>query len=816
MSLFNIKRARFASALRSILRVATGRNIPRAEIDNRVAAYLSAGKNRGLGPDDKSPQAPPLFVADDYKPTSGDDALGGPDGRDLSRSWAAVREDLDCSEEGLSESERRLETVTQVFRHKSSSILRELNSSTLAIKALEQQVQSSFFGGPGGSSSAGRGHLVWNIACGDNLLYPQTTGILLGGLGSLPTLGNSTGNTNGGTVVGLTLIGTSDSTLLSSRVQRQWIENPFSIAPSAWNFTGPSWVDVSLDTGDISVLELHVSEGTSVSKLENATTGQPINFDVLKNPGGLWLNLSSAYPQGSEMRVYFTGQENPKHMSAGAVYGLKGHSLSLNPTCAFVWGPFATLSGNDITNDSLFTVTLDSAEFSTPAGGGIEWQISSVSPDGPWATVSELGTPLVFGANGRAETNLFNSLPDPLTLGYYYFPISNAGSMQGGVFSAGINQAKVDSYFYNWTQERDAQHVPTQTDWVNPRGIVRTVALSVGPTYFGDQGVSQASTSAQYLSAGTCLANYTDISGQSLSAIVLTTKDPTQKYLLQQGYNYRFSWGLWSSGYSTLSNMPIGLLNPNGSAAGSQGTGYLVSLNGNPIYKSSSYFTNYAELSGPPANYGTLSSHYTPLGTNSTSQGNTNLSAPPGAAWPPFCGRMNLNLRPGWNVFEIDVYMSLQETGHPETLGPCAAIVFGPNIFSDPALIYRKTGIQNIRGWKSEWTQESEFDLRSNTPLGMQECWSWKTDPDKGGISGILLNHNPTASETGFLTLDNVLTGNARNHHLSYIQDYTNQISDTLVPGQEPLSSKIWVRAHLTTSQTESGPLISSYQLSIN
>lgn len=787
--LSTIQRARWAAAIRAMLRAASGRDPSRAEVDGRVAAYLNAASARPLA--GQSPTSGPLFSAADYSPRSDQDPLGGPDGRDLSRAWAAVREDLDCVGEGIGESERRMAQSLSQLRAQARSLTDDLEALLLSASALESQMQAPFYG-----NAAGRGQTRWSQSAATGLVYPQTTAVLLGGLGSLPSLGAGQ-DTAGGTLLTVTALSSTDPAVMRTAQGRAWAENPFASSPAAWLLTGPQTVTLSFSAPP-SLLEIAVGPGTSLTAVTAA--GVPVPFQTLSSGGSVWAVLSGPRP---EMSLTFTGTADSSGALTGSVLGLKAHALSLDASAALVWGPFTSLSG--AAGDPPYAVCLESTSQVTPPGSRVEWRISTVSPDGPWASVTP-GTPIVLRSNGRQELDLLSPSPDPLTLGYFSFPVANAGSMQGAALSAGLGQAKVDAFAYDWGQERDVLHSPTPSDWDSPKGVVRTVAMGAGPTYTG--GVSDQPTLTQRLTAGSCLASYGDSLGRSLTAVVVTSTDPSNPHVLQPGYNYRFTWGLYAAGPASLRDVPVGLLNPDGATPGGPGYPYAVLVNGVPVCRSGSYFTDYTELSPPPAGYGSLASQYAPL----SGGGSGNPSTPAGASWPPFCGRMSVVLRPGWNQISVLLYVPVPQDGDPDYLGRSAALVFGPGLFDDPQALYEASGIRTVQGWSAPWTQVSEFDLRNNTPLGFQEAWAWVTD--SGGPTGVLLNHDPGASETGFLSLDNVLTGNARTHHLSYLTSADDPSATT--PGSDPLSRKVWLAAQMSTSDPTSGPLIGPYTLSIN
>jgi hypothetical protein len=802
MSIKTFQRSRIGAALRSILRAATGRNPSDDEISGRVAAYLSAPLTRGLGPGDTTPTAMPLFNAADYAPIAETDPLGGADGRDISRAWAALIEDYGTVDDILTEAERRMAASLSLIRNQGTSLSSQASALSLDADAIQSQAQQLFFGGSGGATSAGRGRSVWNNNAADGIQVAQTTGVVLAsGLGIMPTQGQTDGTDGGGSLAAPTLLSASDPTLLSSTDARAFLEQPLA-SSSAWAFQSstatPSLTFSLGGSSPIGALEIAASTGVTVTGLFQGTSALP--YQTLQTAGTVWVIPATPFPVATALTLTLGAVASSTGAATGSISSVKAHVFSFDPTGTFVWGPFTRLS-----TDGLFSVTLDTLTSATSTGASIDMQISTVSADGPWSDLPDLGTPLVLSASGNSVADLLasDSQPDSLSQGFYRFPFAQSGSLVGASFTAGTDQAKAEAYYFDWSSVGEVAHDVQPSDWTTPQGTPRVVALGAGPTYRGDTP-AQAFAITEYQDEGTCLGRYRDMRGVEATFIAL--RDGANTQILQPGYNYRFSFGIYTVGASYLSDIPIGIFNPNG-AAGVYALPLLVELNGQQVYRTAQTFQDFNELSDAPDDYGSSVSDYTTGAGSRSYQG-------AGASWPQNCGRMNLALTPGWNTLCVSLYVPIGNTSIDANLAAGAGIVFGPSLFQDGDALYALTGIQEVRGWSDPWTQLSEFDLRTNTPLGLTNVWAWVVDPTSGTIQAVLINHNPSYSETGYPTLDGNITGQPRTHRLSYLPAVTTASSP--VPGQDAQSSSLWVRAQLSSSSPNAGPFVQGFGLSAN
>lgn len=804
MSIKAFQRSRIGASLRSILRAATGRNPSSDEINGRVAAYLSAPLKRGLGPGDITPSATPLFAAADYAPMQETDPLGGADGRDISRSWAALVEDYDTIDEALTEFERRLSLSQNLLRRHGSSLSSQAESLGLDALAIESQVRTLFFGGSGGAGASGQGRSVWNTQVPDGLQVEQSTAIILSsGLGILPTQGQAIGSKGGGSLSAPTLLSASDPTLISSVSTRSFLEQPLGNGP-AWSFVSskekPATLTFSFG-GSIPVgaLEIETSPGVTITGLAQGKS--TISFQVLRTAGTIWVIPSVPLPVGTALTMTLGAVPSTfvSDIGIGSVSSIKAHIFSFDSTANFVWGPFDRISGN------LFSVTLDDLQSATPIGSSINMQVSTSSADGPWSSLPDVGKPLVLSATGTNEVELLSAKaqPDPLSQGFFRYPFTQANSLVGAQLTAGKDQAKVEAYFFNWSNLGEIAHDVSPSDWTTPQGTPRTVAMGTANTFRGDLAL-ETNNSGNYLASGSCLSHYRDIRGVDATYIAL--RDGNNNVVLQPGFNYKFSFSLYTVGNSYLSDVPVGIFNPAGLGAGVYGVPMLVQLNDQQVYRTAQTFSDFNELSSAPDDYGTKLSDYVSGTGNRSYQGD-------GTSWPPHCGRMSLALSPGWNTLSISFYIPLGNKSINDNLGPNAGIVFGPAVFNDGATLYEATGIQQVRGWSQPWTQLSEFDLRTNTPLGFTNVWAWSVNPSTSAIESVLINHNPNFSETGYATLDGKITGQPRTHHLSYLP--VPVTASPNAPGV-PSSSSVWIRAQLSSSSPETGPFISGFTLSAN
>lgn len=804
MSIKVFQRARIGAALRSILQAATGRTPSRDEVAGRVAAYLSRPSPRGLGPGDQSPSALPLFHAADYTPLSESDPLGGADGRDISRGWAAFVEDCDTVDEALTEFERRLASARSLIRKQGTALSSDADALALAALALKSQVRTAFFGGTGGAGAAGRGRSVWSNPASQGLQTDLSTALLLSsGIGVLPTQGQAKGEGGGGALSDPTLLASSDTSLFLSLDARAFLEQPMSEG-QAWSFKSSDLTPASLTfklggPTPVGALEIEASPGVTVAGIMH--DAQIVPFEVLRTAGTLWVIPSLPLPVGTALTLMLNASASGtrKGIAVGSVSSVKAHIFSFNSTGTLVWGPF------EVPDSGLFCVSLDSLTSATPKGASVEMQVSVVSPEGPWTNFPETGTPLTLSGSGSSSVDLLASsaLPDPLSQGFYQFPFTQADSLVGATLTAGTGQAKVEAYFFKWSSVGEVAHDVKPSDWSTPQGTPHTVAMGAGPTFRGDVLV-QSFPKTAYSDAGTCLGRYRDKRGVEATFIAL--RNNANEFILQPGYNYRFSFGLYSVGNSFLADVPIGIFNPNGDP-GLYALPLLVELNGQQVYRTAQTFKDFNEMSSAPNDYGDSPSDYT-AGTGSRSyQGK-------GASWPPHCGRMKLALSPGWNTLSISLYVPVGDSFIDANLSYNAGIVFGPCLFNDKASLYNATGIENVRGWTAPWMQLSEFDLRTNTPLGLTNVWAWVVDPSTRTLRAILLNHNPGYSETGYPTLDGVLTGQPRTHQITYLPAPSQTASS--VPGQDPDKKRIWVQAQLSSSTPECGPFVSAFTLSVN
>lgn len=771
-TLTSIQRARWREALRRTLRSILGRDVPSSELESRVAGYLSHTDRRSLG-SSSVPTSSPLLRASDYAPKSIDDPLGGVDGLDVGRSWASAYEDLDCVTQALSEANTRTQSAIVAVRKQRISLDASLDTLASKARALLTQARTPFFGGP----APGQARTIFGLTASDVTLDSNvTTSVLLSGLACLPSSGKESGKQatmtlQGGQVLTAIVVQASDPTM-----DRQWIENPLGIPP-AWIFTGTQTVTINLSS-ESTLLEILLGQSTKILSPTNAQ---------ISASGTTWI----AIPPASSITLTFSAP------SGGSVSLFKAHAPTFDTSAQSIWGP---LSLPDSVN-ALVALTLQEVDLLVPTGTESSWSISTESNTGPWTPITNTakgGQPLLLRTTEQSSLILSGAVPDSLSFGYYSYPIAGITNTQTGILTAGISQAKVDAFYYDWTQENDPIHSPQQADWDKPKSVVRTVAMGEGPSIQGNLGAMQSSTFAERTASGSCFGSYVDNKdwqSQSLSAIALTTSDSSN--VLTPGYNYRFSWSIYAANGAYLPDLPIGLWNPDG-LPGSAACPYTFYLNGAVVVQGVNGFSNYTELSGPPPGFGNLPGQY------KLQQGTTLPAGPAGASWPPYCSRMNLTLRPGWNTLSLMLYIPTKTS-----LGRCAALIFGPDLLSDPSLLLETTGISAVRGWQQEWALLSEFDLRLTSPTAVEECWAWRSD-SRGIINSILLNHNPNRSETGTLTLDNLLTGQPRVHQLSY-----NSPGVLSSPGT-PEPRKIWVRAALSSSNPGYSPFIASFDLVVN
>lgn len=770
----SFQRSRWRQALRRALRVVLGRDITSQELESRVAGYLAHTDRRSLG-FTANPVSSPLLRASDWAPKSSDDPLGGPDGLDIGRSFAASYEDLDILEEALTHAEKRAMSFSTLARDHYLSLSRSYDTLDAQTSALLAQAQAPFFGGP----APGQPSKVWGVVASSKISQLQTTGVLLGGLGVLPTLGASAiAGSDGGQIASATVFACSTPSILNSLETRAWAEDPFSTVAAAWLFTGIGTATINLSL-PVTLLELVLSAGTTVVL--------PIGPQITIG-STTWIAVTPT----NSIELKLLGDPN------GSISKFRAHTPSFDAQGRFVWGPFILPDSVD----QIYTLGLSNIQETIPTSTTVAWDLSAIGPDGPWSVVVP-GTPIILRENTQTVVDLSNATADSLSLGYFVYPIAGVSSTQTGSLTAGIGQAKVDAFLYDWAQEKDPLHTPKLSDWVGPNGVTRTVPMSPGVPLTGNNGISQTWTLNDRIKAGSCLAPYNDNQDwtqRSLTSLVITSPDPSNPFVLQPGYNYRFSWAVYTPGGSYLPNVPVGLWNPEGTA-GSAACPFSVCVNDSVIYQTSDSFSSYLELSAPPQNYGSLPSQYNP------SLGTATISSPAGASWPPYCGRMNITLRPGWNTIVVLLYIPKQTS-----LGRNAALIFGPDLLSDTTTLQDQTGISIVRGWREDWANLAEFDLRLTSPTAIKEVWSWRVT--NGSVDGVLLNHNPAQSETGTLTLDNVLSGSPRNHRLTFTPSASAPSSAS--PGANPNPRNVWVKAELSSSDPHFSPFISSFNLTAN
>ena len=770
MSKYNLasfQRSRWRQSLLGVLRAALGRDIPSSELESRTAGYLTGTDRRSLGAA-PTPDSSPLLRASDYAPRSEDDPLGGEDGLGLGRAWAAGLEDLDIVEEALAHAESRLATLTTRVRSQDTALSGGFDALDAQSSALMVQVQAPFFGG----AAAGTARKVWAVTAGQGFRPAQTTASLVGPFLCLPS---RAGNGAGGTVAQCSVRDCSDALAFGSLAGRAWAESPLG-GGIAWTFAGSVTATLSLSF-PCTLLELVLGAGTVVS----GPLGQTVSAG-----GTTWISV----PPSDSVTL---------SLSYGSISSFQAHAPLFDAEAEGVWGPLSLPDSAD----GLYALGLGELSAAVPPGTALAWDVSTVGPDGPWSPAT-FGSPLVLRANAQNTVDLRSASPDVLSLGYYVFPLSAASSVRPAVFSAGQGQAKVSAYQYDWAQEKDPLHAPHLSDWDSPKGVVRTVPMGSGPPVHGERGTSPAWTAAERLSAGSCLGAYSDDhdwSTRALTALTVTGPDPANPSVLRPGHNYRFSWAVYAADGAYLPSVPVGFWAPDG-VPGRPACPFSLCINGASVYQADEGFSDYRELSGPPAGFGTLPAQY------GSGRGTALPSGPAGAAWPPYCGRMNVTLRPGWNTIEVLLYVPTQTA-----LGRCAALVFGPDLLSDTATLEDEAGISEVRGWRDEWPQSSEFDLRLSAPAAVQEAWSWKSGAN-GEVVGVLLNHDPAASETGAVSLDGALSGSVRAHRITYAA--AARAASSVSPGADPDPRQVWVRATLTTSDPAHSPFVSAFSVTAN
>ena len=530
------------------------------------------------------------------------------------------------------------------------------------------------------------------------------------------------------------------------------------------------------------------------------------SFSTISYGGSFWVIPTS--PITGSVTITFSGITN-SNVEYGSVSKIKFHQFSFNTIGQFVWGPFesAQVSSLSITpNQSL------------PNGSSASWSFSTEGPNGSWIGVTP-GNTYTLSTSDLTNAILTNAQPDSVTYGYYNYPVAGVGSTQGASFSAGIGQVLVSAYPYSWSVEGDPLHTPTPNDWISPQGIVRTVVMNGSMPYSVSTASGTTVTTytskalSDYIGAGSVIGEYTDdlnntASGGGLMSIAITSSDGS--YVLQQGVNYKFSFSVWVSSVANLNDIPVGLFNPNVTTAGSTNSpAFSVLLNGAQVYQGNTYFTNYAELSPAPSNYGSSISNYYGVGQSS-------VGLPVGATWPPYAGRMNLIFKPGWNEIDVLIYIpdTTGQADFTDSLGVQAAIILGPNLFQDATSLQDNIGVSIMRAFPQPWTQVDEYTLRHNWPQAQEQVWSWITDIQTGEPTGILLNHNPSASELGFISLDNVLTGDAVVHEISYLSNTDYQFVSSL--GSNSVITSIWVKAVMNSTNTSASPYLENFLLEIN
>ena len=773
LTVANFQRARWREALRRVLRAVQGQDPSGSEIESRVTGYLMHTDRET----DIRSASSPLLVASDWAPKSADDLLGGIDGLDIGRSWAAAHEDCDTIDQALTAAEGRYAEALARLRSQKLSLDTSFSTLESTTSALLSQSRTPFFGG----SSPGTPQKVFSVAASDPTQAAGTTASVLGSIGCLTTrsiatgVGRSRTASGAGQLASVTLVDSSDTYMISSLLGRAWAENPYS-ASASWVLPVSQTAYLNFSS-NVSLLEISMGQGTTVSSPKTTQ---------ITSSGVTWVVM----PPSSSITLTF---------GPGVVTSVKAHVPHFDANDTFVWGPY-TLPDSV---PSLLALSLLDVKALVPENTSLTFALSTVSAQGPWSPVTE-HTPILIRDVQNNSSILQGASPDPLSYGYYAYPVSGVQLSQTGTLTAGISQAKADAFFYDWSKENDPIHKPQKADWDNTKSVSLTVPMGGGSGVRGDLGPLQTWTLADRLRSGSAFGSYTDDkdwSSESLTALVLTGPDPLNPSVLQPGYNYRFSWALYAPTGAYLSGVPIGIWNPDG-VPGSPVCPYSLYLNGTVAFQGVNGFSDYKELSAPPTGFGTLPTQY------ASSQGTSLPLGPSGASWPPYCGRINMTLRPGWNTLTMMVYVPTKTS-----IGRCASIIFGPDLFSDPNVLYQQTGISVVRGWAKEWSQLSEFDLRLTAPTSDQEAWAWRTGSD-GVIDAVLLNHDPNKSETGAFTLDNVFTGHARNHQIVYSSPAgPTDPSNTSLNAD---SKAVYVQATLTSSNPMYSPFLSSLNLVVN
>jgi hypothetical protein len=400
--------------------------------------------------------------------------------------------------------------------------------------------------------------------------------------------------------------------------------------------------------------------------------------------------------------------------------------------------------------------------------------------DGPWLPVGEGPVALNKMIPYTVEINLTEKEADVTPALYYrqLIEFSVNPLFESGEMTAGTDQVQLSAFPFDWIVHQDREHIPSKDDWNPAKAQVRSGCFRQGEDL--DSGEI---TSGYFTTTKNPLITASAGGQEYLALAILPSGSST--FVLQPGYNYRLRTYLWCPEPVTLDRQRLGIVNTGASGSTSVGA-FSLYVNQDKVYESKTFVASATALSG------------------STNQATFSLNR-------------------GWN--ELEIYLQLPsdlddlEAANSSSIGSSIYLYFQPQIFA--AQRTSVLGVETVRAYEKSWQQVSEFDLRYNTPPGVENVWSWLISRDEdteGNAMGVLFNHDPangravSASETDTptQTLDGVNAGQRADLKLLY---NVPQPDEDLEGG----GSVLYFRADFTRDQTAiAPPILHSYRLITN